>query len=392
VVPFLLLGLTACNTTGTATSPATEIAPAEQATVAEQATLLPADSETAEPTPETALPTAVTEATAALEETPAEMPTVSATEVATSTPVADTGANVSTTNLTGPAITMGGVSFTVDTALIPNVQASSGPIYTDEMDIATPTTMSVAGDAKNLTGRVFVLPGLHETSDGQPIFDARIIVVPVSAYESMAPSMMPSATTDNTMPMTDTMATVTPMVTGSATMEMTGLAFVQTLSDTLSLADTLKSSAISDSLMLASPMTLIPRLGARPLLQTNPKRVDFQNGQGVRFVTAYGDGLNEVTNDRLYYVFNGLTNDRQFHVSAALPLTSTLLTPEHVGAMSSADLTLPANPDSATFDKYLGQVVTELDNAANTDPSFTSRLNEYDKLIESLLVDAANMQ
>lgn len=383
VAPFLLLGLTACNTTGTTPSPATEIAPAEQATVAEQATLLPADSETTEPTPETALPTAVTEATAALEETPAEMPTVSATEVAPSTPVADAGANVSTTNLTGPAITMGGVSFTVDTALIPNVQASSGPIYTDEMDIATPTTMSVASDAKNLAGRVFVLPGLHETTDGQPIFDARIIVVPVSAYESMAPS---------TMPMTDTMATVTPMVTGSATMEMTGLAFVQTLSDTLSQASTLKSSAISDSLMLASPMTLIPRLGVRPLLQTNPKRVDFQNGQGVRFVTAYGDGPNEVTNDRLYYVFNGLTNDRQFHVSAALPLTSTLLTPEHVGAMSSADLTLSANPDSAAFEKYLGQVVTELDNASNTDPSFTNRLNEYDKLIESLLVDAANMQ
>ena len=111
------------------------------------------------------------------------------------------------------------------------------------------------------------------------------------------------------------------------------------------------------------------------------------NGKGVRFVTAFGEGLSGLSNDSLYYVFNGLTDDGLYHVSAILPITSTLFAATRNDAAPSGGLAYPANADASGFKEYLNQAVQSLDDASSSGDAFISSLESYDKLMGSLRIE-----
>ena len=289
-----MLALAACNTN----QPGATSSPSEPS-VQETATT---DAGVIAKSPTTVAPTVGAETTATVDPAASGQATTEpsattaasgeATPMATTEPGAQT--RVSPTVLSGSAITFEGVNIEVDNAMIPSVAAYTGPVHQNMTGMDNSALMSGAG---NLTGTVLTLSGFSGDPASSTFFEPRIIVVPVSHYSSMANVMTNTntMTSTGTMTSTDMMTSTSPMTAtdmmtsteGTATAMPSasgmgagsvsdGISFVQLLSTTLNSRDNLESSTLSETMILANPMTFIPKSGVQPVVQTNGKRLDFK--------------------------------------------------------------------------------------------------------------------
>ncbi len=117
------------------------------------------------------------------------------------------------------------------------------------------------------------------------------------------------------------------------------------------------------------------------------KRIGFQNGQGVRFVTEYSQYAAPVNNEELFYHFQGLTSDGAFYMIAILPLSAPLLVensqqgaPVPPGGIPYPQL---VNPE-VDYENYLNAVTALLDNTAPE--AFAPTLGQLDRLIASIKI------
>src|SRR5690606_834435 len=67
-------------------------------------------------------------------------------------------------------------------------------------------------------------------------------------------------------------------------------------------------------------LPMLPRHNAVQMFALAPRYIDFANGAGVRYVTAYAQQLAEFDQYTLFYTFQGLTDDGASYVSAQFPL------------------------------------------------------------------------
>lgn len=347
-------------------------------------------SATVEPTTESAiLPTEAAPTAEPVATESEATATVMAETITTATPGTGSQTEMTETTLSGNAIEFNGVSFDVDTAMIPSVTVSSGFVHPE---MAVGADASMAGPAK-LKGMVFTLGGFEDNTASDTYFAPRIIVVPVSNYASMSGAMVatPAASSDTistTEMMTDTKGAVMPTVDAMRSRGLPdGMSFMNTLSATINGSGPLTSSTMRGTMMFTDSMTILPMVGVHPILQTNGQRVAFKNGKGVRFVTAFGDGKGPITNDSLYYVFYGLTDDGTYQVSAILPLSSVLFADTATGTVPANGLSFPGKVDDSSMQAYLDDAVRGLDDAALNGDIFTKRLSLYDSLIHSLSID-----
>jgi hypothetical protein len=113
------------------------------------------------------------------------------------------------------------------------------------------------------------------------------------------------------------------------------------------------------------------------------KTVDFQNGHGVRYLTQVLDGIAPISNERIFYYYQGVTNDGTYFVSAIFHVNAAFLV-----ATSDKDAPTPANGVPFTWDqevdftKYLDEITQRLN--AIPDESFTPSLAVLDQLIGSM--------
>jgi hypothetical protein len=120
----------------------------------------------------------------------------------------------------------------------------------------------------------------------------------------------------------------------------------------------------------------LPVFNAGQFMQAQVKYLDFQNGSGVRFLTQYGQDVWPVNNHDLFYTFQGITSDRQYYISAILPV---------------AHPSLP-DPDSVTMDDafynnftdYVIDIESQL--SAKPEDSFSPVLSLLDAMIQSILI------
>ena len=107
--------------------------------------------------------------------------------------------------------------------------------------------------------------------------------------------------------------------------------------------------------------------------------LDFQNGKGIRYLTG-GGFANPITNMNFLYVYQGITADGKYYVSAILPIAHPSLPPDD--GQIPADVQAAASSD---FNAYIANLTQQLEAA---DPaSFTPNLDLLDDLIKSLSVD-----
>jgi hypothetical protein len=125
-------------------------------------------------------------------------------------------------------------------------------------------------------------------------------------------------------------------------------------------------------------MPFLPQWNAAQMIVANVEYLTFENGQGVRYLTQYGQSYWPITNETLFYTFQGITNDGQYYISAILPV-------------SHPDL--PANGDAYegdidelgnNFEAYIENMRTML--YSQPDESFSPSLVTLDSMMSSFSI------
>jgi hypothetical protein len=123
-------------------------------------------------------------------------------------------------------------------------------------------------------------------------------------------------------------------------------------------------------------MPFLPLLNESQVMHTHLQYLDFENGQGLRYLTEFSQGIVPINNARLIYTYQGLTSDGKYYVAAVLPINHPNL---------PADETVTGNEPlefTSDYSTYLVNVAQTLNaQAANT---FTPDLTQLDAMMSSL--------
>jgi hypothetical protein len=117
----------------------------------------------------------------------------------------------------------------------------------------------------------------------------------------------------------------------------------------------------------------------------------IQKGHGLRYVTQVMQAVVPISNDQIYYYYQGMTNDNTYYVMAVLPVKALF-----VASTGNPDSAVPPNGiqfppfsnPNATNDEiqnYYNAITQKMNNAAPND--FTPSLPTLDALIQSITVN-----
>lgn len=124
---------------------------------------------------------------------------------------------------------------------------------------------------------------------------------------------------------------------------------------------------------------LLPLFNAAQVIQVDLTYLSFQNGQGMRWITQYGQDSGTINNQELFYAFMGITDDERYLISAILPLSHTSLYADMFSEPEEGWENFDAN-----IDQYYTQV--EQDLSVVSPDSFSPSLEILDAMIASLEV------
>jgi hypothetical protein len=134
--------------------------------------------------------------------------------------------------------------------------------------------------------------------------------------------------------------------------------------------------ALLQNHQVGESMPYLPLYNARQMIHPQVKYLDGQNGEGVRFVTWYSQGMVPINNHDLHYTYQGLTSDGQYYVAAVLPVNL----PE-LPADGNATGTLPSDLPNGYL-KYVAETADMLDQQPAG--AFTPDLTKLDAMIQSI--------
>jgi len=121
----------------------------------------------------------------------------------------------------------------------------------------------------------------------------------------------------------------------------------------------------------------LPLQNAAQVFHSQLAYQSFANGAGVRYVTAYSQGVGSITNSQLMYTFQGLTEDEAYYIAAFFPVTTSTL--------PDAEMVEDWEEFSANYLTYVADTRAMLDNLAPLD--FNPDLTLLDALVSSLRVE-----
>ena len=128
-------------------------------------------------------------------------------------------------------------------------------------------------------------------------------------------------------------------------------------------------------------LPFLPLWNAAQMMQSNVRYFRFANGQGVRFLSQYGQAAYPINNESLFYTYQGLTDDGQYYISAVLPVN-------HPALPNTMDEGVP-NGDWQTFSENYPAYIDAAEPWMDTlpDDSFTPNLADLDAMMASLSVN-----
>ncbi|PKO02557.1 MAG: hypothetical protein CVU43_07365 [Chloroflexi bacterium HGW-Chloroflexi-5] len=140
----------------------------------------------------------------------------------------------------------------------------------------------------------------------------------------------------------------------------------------------------------AAPQSIpfLPVFNAAQVFKAQVKYLDFQNGQGVRFLTEYAQYYAPVNNDDLFYAYQGITADGKYWVSAILPINAAYLQAAYDSVnVPDGGIPAPALDDPNYGNAMEAYYIVMLDKLNTTpDASFTPGLDCLDQFIQSLQI------
>jgi hypothetical protein len=125
------------------------------------------------------------------------------------------------------------------------------------------------------------------------------------------------------------------------------------------------------------PMPYLPLNNAAQVFNSQVAYLEFENGSGVRYVTAFSQDASPTTNEHLLYTFQGLTDDGDYYVAAFFPVTT-------------ADLPDTAQVDdwdafNINYPTYVAETEAMINDLSPLD--FTPNLTLLDDVVTSLQVE-----
>lgn len=141
--------------------------------------------------------------------------------------------------------------------------------------------------------------------------------------------------------------------------------------------------------ILSNPSNSLDNLPVLPIqfaarhFQSQEQVINFQNGSGIRYLTQFGQYPAIVSNQEMFYIFMGLSQDGKYFISAYLPTSAAFLP-----ADSNPQTALPVDgipyPSNNEVNIYYSTIAEKLNG---TDPStFNPALPVLDALIQSILI------
>jgi hypothetical protein len=131
-------------------------------------------------------------------------------------------------------------------------------------------------------------------------------------------------------------------------------------------------------------LPLVPWFNAAPLIGARVEPLQFETGEGMRFVTEYTQEAAPVTNGGLIYQFQGLTSDKRFYVIGLLPLRSRVLADDYDAPVPEGGVPFPGLDSVRQLNDYWARITQVLDAGHSAD--FSPGLDTLDSLIESIEV------
>jgi hypothetical protein len=124
-------------------------------------------------------------------------------------------------------------------------------------------------------------------------------------------------------------------------------------------------------------MPYLPLHNAAQVFHSQLAYLEFTNGAGLRYLTAFSQDASPITNQQLLYTFQGLTDDEQYYVAAFFPVTSAIL-PDTVQVDDWEAF-------SINYSTYVAETKATLNNLTPLD--FTPDLTLLDAVVTSLRVE-----
>ena len=126
---------------------------------------------------------------------------------------------------------------------------------------------------------------------------------------------------------------------------------------------------------------VFPVFPANQTFRAQVRYLDFPSGSGVRFITRYAQDVSPVTNQSVFFTFQGLTSDGQHYVSLFWPVDTSSLPNTDEEALGGQSYEAWAQQ----YDAYLARTVQTL-NGLPPD-AFTPDLTLLDEMLETLTID-----
>ena len=138
---------------------------------------------------------------------------------------------------------------------------------------------------------------------------------------------------------------------------------------------------LGDAPAAPAQIPLLPIFNAAQVFRSQVKYLNFQSGQGIRFVTQYDQAIIPINNLEVFYTFQGLTSDGRYYIVAILPVATSAL--PDTDQMSQDQLQTLSTADA--FNAYLDKVVQTLNGLPPA--GFAPNLDTLDATIHSLRLE-----
>jgi hypothetical protein len=128
-------------------------------------------------------------------------------------------------------------------------------------------------------------------------------------------------------------------------------------------------------------LPFLPVWNAAQLMHFQLKYIKFQNGEGIRYLTEFGQDVAPLSNKLLFYTFQGQTSDGAYYISAILPITHAKLPADNGETLSTQD--------HGKFMENYAAYVVDVQNMLNAEKgdTFNPTLDRLDALIASMKID-----
>jgi len=138
---------------------------------------------------------------------------------------------------------------------------------------------------------------------------------------------------------------------------------------------------------------VLPWVDAVQAIRAHVKYVEFRNGKGVLFLTQYNIEPSIINNDGLSYIFQGLTDDGQYYISATFPVSAPNM-PKSFDADTFEGYTIPENfyKDSGSNQRAYQEYLDRMERKLNDLPAeeYKPRLLLFEELIGSLRINSSS--